>query len=135
MDKARRKEIIRTHKEHTPAQGIFAVRCSADGSVSVSASRNLEQQQNQVWFGLRQGGLPNAPLQAAWKEHGEAAFAFEILEEVKDENALLIAPLLKKRAQHWRTALRAGNGIWLTKTDYPFSNLTRPSASIFSAAG
>jgi hypothetical protein len=107
MDKARRKEIIRSHKEHTPPQGIFAVRCSTDGSVWVSASRNLEKQQNQIWFGLRQGGLPNLRLQAAWKEHGEAAFTFEVLEEVKDENALLIEPLLKEREKHWRAELGA----------------------------
>ena len=107
MDKARRKEIIRSHKEHAPAQGVFAVRCSADGSVWVSASRNLEKQQNQIWFGLRQGGLPNPRLQAAWNEHGEAAFTFEVLEEVKDENALLIEPLLKEREQQWRVELGA----------------------------
>ena len=107
MDKARRKEIIRSHKDYSPPQGIFAVHCSADGSVWVSASRNLEKQQNQIWFGLRQGGLPNARLQAAWNKHGEAAFSFEILEEVKDDNAQLIPSLLKEREQHWRAALGA----------------------------
>ncbi|MGA7714226.1 MAG: GIY-YIG nuclease family protein [Rhizomicrobium sp.] len=107
MDKARRKEIIRSHKDYVPPQGIFAVRCYTDGSVWVSASRNLEKQQNQIWFGLRQGGLPNARLQATWKEHGEAAFTFEILEEVKDDNALLIPSLLKEREEHWRAVLGA----------------------------
>jgi len=107
LDKSRRKEIARTYKERTPLQGIFAVRCGADGRTWVSASRHLDTQQNGLWFGLRQGGLPNAELQAVWNAHGEAAFTFEVLEEVTDENPLLIASLLKEREKHWRAKLGA----------------------------
>lgn len=107
MDKSRRKEIIREYKERVPQQGIFAVRCAASGQAWVSASSHLDTQKNGVWSQLRLGGLPNAKLQAAWREHGEAAFTFEVLEEVKDENALLIASLLKEREQLWRTELGA----------------------------
>ena len=105
MDKARRKEIARNYKERAPLQGIFAVR--GGGRVWVSASRHLDTQQNGLWFQLRQGGLPNAELQAVWKAEGEAAFTFEILEEVTDENPLLIASLLKEREKHWRIKLGA----------------------------
>ena len=105
MDKARRKEITRIYKERTLQQGIFAVRGA--GRTWVSASRHLDKQQNGLWFQLQQGGLPNAELQAAWNAHGEAAFTFEVLEEVTDENPLLIASLLKDREQHWRAALGA----------------------------
>ena len=107
MDKARRKEIARGYKERTPRQGVFAVRCGADGRVWVSASRRLDTQQTSLWFQLRLGGLPNAELQAAWKAAGEAAFTFEVLEEVTDENPLLIASLLKEREKHWRAKLGA----------------------------
>ena len=77
------------------------------GRTWVSASRHLDTQQNGLWFQLRQGGLPNVALQAKWKEEGEAAFSFEVLEVVKDENPLLIDSLLKERERHWRTKLRA----------------------------
>jgi len=107
MDKTRRKEITRSFRERVPQQGIFAVRCAADSRVWVSASHHLDTQQNGLWFQLRQGGLPNAELQAEWKTHGEAAFAFELLEEVTDENPLLIASLLKEREEHWRAKLGA----------------------------
>jgi len=73
----------------------------------VSASRHLDTQQNGLWFQLRQGGLPNAELQAAWNAHGEAAFVFEVLEKVTDENSLLIDSLLKEREKHWHAALSA----------------------------
>jgi len=105
MDKARRKEIQRAYKERVPPRGVFAVRGA--GRTWVSASRDLEKQQNQLWFGLRQGGLPNAELQAAWKAQGEADFVFEVLEEITDENPLLIDSLLKEHEQFWRTKLKA----------------------------
>jgi hypothetical protein len=107
MDKTRRKEIARNYKERTPLQGVFAVRCGADGRVWVSASSHLDTRKSSLWFQLRQGGLPNAELQAAWNAHGETAFKFEVLEEVTDENPLLIASLLKEREKHWRAKLGA----------------------------
>jgi len=108
MEKTRRKEIALNYKERTPPQGVFAVRCAADSRVWVSASRHLDTQQNGLWFQLRQGGLPNAELQAVWKALGEAAFTFEVLEEVTDENPLLVGSLLKEREVHWRDKLGAG---------------------------
>ena len=49
----------------------------------------------------------NAELLAAWKAHREAAFSFDELEAVEDENAQLIGLLLKERAAHWREKLGA----------------------------
>lgn len=50
---------------------------------------------------LKLGELGNTRLQAAWNTHGEAAFAFAVLEEIESDNALLIPSLLKDRLAHW----------------------------------
>jgi hypothetical protein len=109
MDKQSRRDAIRDYKERKVAQGIFAVRCAMTGEAWVGQSRNLEQQQNGIWFGLRQGGHPNAALRAAWAAHGEAAFAFEVLETIGDEDLSAYARdnLLKNRDAFWRTELGA----------------------------
>jgi hypothetical protein len=108
MDKHRKKELIRTYKELKPNPGIFAVRCKPTGQTWVASSPNLDNRQGGVWSQLRMGGNRfNATLHAAWKEHGEEAFAFEVLEEVQDENTLLIPALLKERVVHWRKELGA----------------------------
>lgn len=109
MDKQRRREVVRDYKERKVAQGIFAVRCAVTGEVWVGQSRNLEQQQNGIWFGLRQGGHPNPALRVAWAAHGEEAFAFEVLETIADEDlgAYVRANLLKDRDAHWRAQLGA----------------------------
>lgn len=109
MDKQSRRAAVRDYKERKVSKGIFAVRCPAAGQVWVGASRNLEQQQNGVWFSLRQGGHPNRALQAAWRDHGEAAFSFEVVETIDDEGLGDYGRdnLLKARAAHWRAALSA----------------------------
>ncbi|MFC3069265.1 GIY-YIG nuclease family protein [Phenylobacterium soli] len=110
MDKQSRREALRQYKETKRPAGIFAVRCAASGQVWVGASRNLDQQQNGLWFGLRLGTHPNKVMQAAWKAHGEAAFALERLETIDDEDlsALALSLRLKDAEQRWRDQLGAG---------------------------
>jgi hypothetical protein len=109
MDRLSRRDAIRDYKERKVSWGIYAVRCVATGESWVGKSRNLEQQRNGVWFSLRQGGHPNPSLRAAWSEQGEPAFAFEVLETLKDEglDAYARANLLKDRDVHWRAQLGA----------------------------
>ncbi|MBI3676509.1 MAG: GIY-YIG nuclease family protein [Proteobacteria bacterium] len=111
MDKNRKREMLREYKERKQQQGVYAVRCAATGAVWTAVSRNLDKQHNTTWFQLRQGGHPNKAMQAAWNAHGEAAFAYEILEEVKDDNPLLIASLLKDREVQWRKELNAEKAV------------------------
>jgi hypothetical protein len=107
MDNARKKELSRTFKEQKATPGIFAVRCTASHEVWVAKAPDLPKRQPGLWFQLRQGSFPGKSLQEAWTTHGEAAFTFETLEEVSDENEMMIPILLKKREAHWRRTLHA----------------------------
>ena len=109
MDRQSRREAIRDYKERKISQGIFAVRCAVTGEAWVGQSRDLEQQQNGIWFSLRRGGHPNLSLRDAWKANGEAAFAFEVMEVIDDEGMVAYARdnLLKDRDAHWRAELSA----------------------------
>jgi hypothetical protein len=107
MDNARKRELAREYRDAKQRAGIFAVVCTASGQRCIGVTRNLDKQQNGTWFQLRNNGFPNKDVQAAWNAHGEAAFAFEIVEEVTDDNALIIGELLKERDAHWRKTLSA----------------------------
>jgi hypothetical protein len=109
MDKLNRRQAARDYKERKVSIGIFAVRCAPTGEVWVGVSRDLAQQQNRVWFGLKTGGHPNPALQAAWTQHGEAAFSFEVLEaaQAEDLSEYERGNLLKARDAHWRAELTA----------------------------
>ncbi|HUO98181.1 MAG TPA: GIY-YIG nuclease family protein [Rhizomicrobium sp.] len=108
MDKSRRKELAREYKEQKARPAVFAVRCTATGEVWVARAPEPEKKHTSLWFQLRLGGFPNKEMQAAWNAHGEASFAFEILEEIEDENEQMIPVLLKDREAYWRKQLNAG---------------------------
>jgi len=105
MSSARKKELLREYKETPQRAGIFAVACGERRWVG--ATRNLDKQKNSTWFQLRMGGFPNPDLQATWNASGETAFAFEELEEIKDDNALIVGELLKEQDSAWRKELGA----------------------------
>ena len=107
MDNARKKELARAYKEQKVRPGVFAVRCAASGEAWVAQTPDIDKRQSGLWFQLRMGGFPGKSLQQAWNTHGEAAFAFEILEEIRDENAKMIPLLLKEREAYWRKQLGA----------------------------
>lgn len=101
MMNSRKRDLIREYKERETRQGIVAVRCAASEGAWVAASRNLHTQQNSIWFQLKMGTHTNKALQGAWNSHGAGAFRFEVLEEIKPDNPLLIPALLKERLAAW----------------------------------
>ncbi len=103
-----RKAAIVAYKERTTPAGIYAVRCAATGQVWAGASRHLDTHRNGLWFALRMGSSPNRALQAAWTAHGEAAFAFEVVEQLPPETApYLLQAELKERLAACRARLDA----------------------------
>ena len=87
--------------------------CAPAGKVWLGVSRNLDSQQNSIWFSLRHSGSPNREMQAAWKAHGEDAFAFDEVEGVDAEelSAYLVNQLLQERLKHWCAELNAGRVV------------------------
>ena len=103
-----RKEAIRKFKELKPDAGIFAIRCTATGRVWVGASRNLGASRKRSLFMLQSGGHFDRGLQQEWNGQGEAAFQYEILEQLADDVLpLAAADLLKQKRAQWAAELGA----------------------------
>lgn len=108
MDPRARKAAIAAWKDRKPGFGVFAVICTATGQAWVGTSRNLDAQQNSLWFALRHGSSPYRTLQAAWDVHGRAEFKFEELERLRDDFPALTRPdELKRRQSLWTARLQA----------------------------
>jgi len=108
MDGAQRKAAIGAYKERKVPAGIYAVRCAASGQCWIGKAPDLATIQNRIWFVLRHGSSTCPSLQAAWRAHGEASFAFEVIEQLEDEeDAYIRGRLLKSRLAHWLAALDA----------------------------
>lgn len=109
MEKQSRREAVRAYKERPSVPGVFKVFCAPTSESWVAASPAVDTAQNGVWFGLRLGSYRNPALQAAWKQHGESAFSFEVLERNSDDQLSRLGRdmWLKERAAHWLQALGA----------------------------
>ncbi len=94
-----RKERIREYKERPRVSGVFQVRNTVTGKILLGSSLNLHGPLNSHKFMLEIGKHDNEQLMADWKKYGRDAFAFEVLEvvrqsddpafDVKDELTLL----------------------------------------------
>ncbi len=109
MNRDRRRALTAAWKERKARPGVFAVRCTATGETWIGRSAELANRQNSVWFSLRLGSHPNRAMLAAWKAHGEAAFAYEELEALDpDLEGWLLEQALKDAVAAWRDRLGAG---------------------------
>jgi hypothetical protein len=108
MDTQDRKAAIAAYKERKAAFGVYAVICSATGEAWVGCSRHVDNQQNGLWFSLRQGASPFTSLQEAWSRHREVDFRFKELDRLADDFPELgRMSELKRRQGLWRARLQA----------------------------
>lgn len=109
MSRDRKRELTAAYKERKARPGVFAVCCVASGQTWVGSSRELANRQNGFWFSLRLGTSLNRAMQQAWREHGEAAFTYEELQVIEDEqlSAWSLDQALKDAAAAWRGQLGA----------------------------
>lgn len=108
MKTADRKAALAAYKEQKPAAGVFSFTCVPTGDVWVGSAPNLKQIVNRIHFDLELGKHRNAALQAAWSQHGKAAFKFEELETIDEDTPDYLRPqTLKARVEHWLAKLDA----------------------------
>ncbi|NGQ97341.1 GIY-YIG nuclease family protein [Brevibacillus sp. SYP-B805] len=84
----RRSEIKKIYKQTHQPMGVYQIKNLRNGKRFVGSSPNLPARFNSMLFQLRHGVHRNRSLQAEWNEYGEEAFAFEILEEIKPQEAV-----------------------------------------------
>lgn len=80
----RRKALKQAYKETKTEAGVYQIRNTVNGKVLVASTPNLKTINGQR-FQLEVGSHRNARLQAEWKQYGEAAFVFEVLEVLSDD--------------------------------------------------
>ena len=107
MNPQSRKSAIDDYKNRKRAMGIFGVQCNASGEIWVGHSRNLDTQQNAIWFALKIGGGRYATMQRAWNEHGAGAFSFRALQQLHADETAFPDARLKALRTEWLERLAA----------------------------
>jgi hypothetical protein len=100
-----RKTLKQAYKEMKTEAGVYQIKNTINQKALVVATPNLRTMQGKP-FQLQTGTHKNALLQADWKQFGEDAFAFEVLEVLEDKEG----PAFAKQE-----ALRLLEQKWLDK--------------------
>lgn len=103
----RRDELKQAYKEMKTEAGVFQIKNTVNGKALVTATPNLKTMEGKR-FQLRMGSHKNAELQAEWKQFGEDAFEFEVLEalEDKEQGALARQEALRLLEEKWLDKLQ-----------------------------
>jgi group I intron endonuclease len=106
---------------------IYRITCTANGKYYIGSTMNKHQRWARHRKDLRGGKHPNKHMQASWTAHGEAAFVFEVLEEVAD------APLLFVAEQRYldRCVGQADCFNWSRYAGAPMRGMSGPGTAFF----
>ncbi|MWV47524.1 DUF2087 domain-containing protein [Paenibacillus sp. HJL G12] len=85
MKNQRRKELVDEYMSTPRPMGVFQIRNKENGKVYVTSSTNMPGAINGQKARLHSDYHVSPSLQKDWKENGEEAFAFEILEEMEPD--------------------------------------------------
>jgi hypothetical protein len=103
----RKKELKAQYKEMKPEAGVYQIRNTKNQKVYVDTTPNLKTMNGRLMM-LRAGSHKNRQLQEEWKQYGEDAFVFEVLEilEEKEEGYFDQNEELKKLEAKWLAKLQ-----------------------------
>lgn len=103
----RKIELKQAYKEMKKEAGVYQVKNKINQKVWVDSTPSLKTL-NGKRFQLQMGGHMNKALQQEWKEYGEDAFEFEVLEvlEEKEDGFFDKKEALKKLEEKWLDKLQ-----------------------------
>ena len=101
-----RKEKVLAYMETVIPAGVYQIRNTKNGKMFISAAPNLDGAWNRNKFQLELGSHPSKQLQADWKQYGEEAFSYEVLEQLKRKEgerslSAVQRDQLKKMEESW----------------------------------
>ncbi|MGI2750880.1 GIY-YIG nuclease family protein [Bacillus cytotoxicus] len=103
----RRAELKQLYKEIEVEAGIYLITNTKNQKMCVESTMNLKMM-NGRRFELNVGSHTNRVLQEEWKQYGEEAFTFEVLEVLQKKETESFHPKeeLKKLEEKWLEQLQ-----------------------------
>lgn len=105
MDKEHRKERIAEYKQKEITGGIYRIYNRETGRSLIKGDINLQAVQNRFAFSQKTNSGFTINMQPDWNQYGPAAFAFEIIQEVKicnEESPKAFRDRLKRIEAQWK---------------------------------
>ena len=106
MDKEKKKELQEQYKQVKTFMGIICLKNEQNGKIYLAGYPNLKNK----WFSLKMqlddGRFVNAELQKDWRQLGEAAFSYSVLEEKDAEDVSDVRWEVKQLEKQWLERLQ-----------------------------
>lgn len=112
LDATEKRAMSRAFRDRTPDLGVYSVECDAIELIVLRAVRNLEAAMQRERFELRIGQHRDSRLQAVWRQYGEQAVRFNVLEVIKADTTTDEDPLdaLEEARIKWSHRLQPAEG-------------------------
>jgi len=101
MDKQRRKELREQFKQIKTYMGVYKITNTVNGKIFIGSSPNLKNRWATIKWQLDMGMHVNSQLQQDWKELGEGAFVYEIIEKKDADKSLDARWEVKQMEKEW----------------------------------
>lgn len=106
MDNQRRKELKEQYKQIKTYMGVYKITNTVNGKIYIATSSNLKSRWFTICQQLDMGKFVNSQLQKDWKELGEKAFTYEVIEEKEVEESTDTRWELKQMEKEWHNKLQ-----------------------------
>ncbi|WML32867.1 GIY-YIG nuclease family protein [Clostridium sp. OS1-26] len=106
MDKKKRKELLEEYKQIKTYMGVTKITNTVSGKIFIAAYPNLKNQWLTIQGKLVMSRHPNSQLQKDWKELGDEAFTYEVLEEKEADEVTDMRWELKQIEKPWLEKLQ-----------------------------
>lgn len=81
MDMNKRRELLEEYKQIKTYMGVAQIKNKINGKIYIDSYPNLKNKWFTLQMQLDQGRFANPQLQKEWREFGEDAFTYEVLEQ------------------------------------------------------
>lgn len=106
MDKERRKELLAQYKEIKTFMGIVRITNKTNGKCYLGSCSNLKNRWLSLKDQLNTGRFVNSGLQQDWKELGEDAFVYDVVEQKEVEEDMNVKWELEAMEKEWLEKLQ-----------------------------
>ncbi len=85
MDKQQRRQIASDYKKRMQQGGVYAIRCTQNGKSLLLSTADMVGSLNRYDFSQMTGGCLHPKMRDDWAKFGAAAFVFEIVETLTQQ--------------------------------------------------
>ena len=98
MDKQQKRQIATEYKKRMQQGGVYAICCVGNGKRLLLSTADMAGSENRFQFAQITGGCVHPKMREDWDRYGKAAFTFEVIETLQQQETQTDAEFHKEIA-------------------------------------